>query len=217
MKLFNTVFFALICTGISYSQESDTLTKESSAIRIKPSFGFNLGVDYSLVNNYSSNISFASFPTTVYNAPGFRLGVFGDIKIQERFTLIPRGELSFNYSTAQQNGVTVKLDPFILDFMLHSKWNFLKRNRNTKVNPYCYLGPAIRVPVNPLNGNSEDYYDTKSAWSGDVAFGLDIDLGLFYFSPEIRLSAGLSNIKKEDSWEKLSGSYTALVFNFTGK
>ena len=212
MRKISSLLFAFILSGYSYSQTNDSIEKESLIITVKPSLGFNIGADYSLVKNYSSIDSFAAYPTSVYNAPGFRLGVFGDVKIQERFTLIPRAELSFNFTTVQQNGETLKLDPFNLDFMLHAKWNFKKRD--SKVNPYCYLGPGLRVP---LNSNSEGNFDTKKAWSGDISLGLDLELKWFYLSPEIRYSHGLQNIKNEDSWEKIRGSYTAFVLSFTGK
>ena len=203
---------ASIVSVYCYSQTNDSNEKESLIITITPNLGFNMGGDYSLVKNYSCIDSFAKYPTTVYNAPGFRIGVFGELKIQERFTLISRAELSINYTTVEQNGKILKLDPFNLDFMLHAKWNFSKRD--SKVNPYCYLGPGLRVP---FSGNSEDNFDTRRALSGDISLGLDIDLKWFYLSPEIRYSHGLKNIKTENSWEKLRGSYTAFILNFTGK
>lgn len=208
----SSLIFATIVSGYCYSQTNDSKEKESLMITITPNLGFNIGGDYSLVQNYSSIDSFAAYPASVYNAPGFRLGVFGDVKIQERFTLIPIAELSFNFTTVQQNGETLNLDPLNLDFMLHAKWNFKKRD--SKVNPYCYLGPGLRVP---LNGNSQGNFDTKKALSGNISLGLDIELKGFYLSPEIRYSHGLQNIKNEGSWEKLRGSYTAFVLSFTGK
>ena len=137
MKLLNTVFFTLIFAGITYSQKTDSQDKESLVITIKPSFGFNVGADYSLVNNYSSKDTFAIYPSTVYNAPGFRLGVFADIKIQKRFTLSPKAELSFNYATIIQNNETYKLDPINLSFMFHGKFNlFIKPKDPKELNLY---------------------------------------------------------------------------------
>lgn len=211
MKYLSLAIISLVA-NVVFGQNPNTEKEGSLIITIKPKAGFTLGSHYTLVNNYIDIDTFTIYPTSVSNAPGFRLGVFGDIKIQQRFTLIPRAELSFNYTKAQVNSETLKLDPFNLDFMLHAKWNFLKRD--SKVNPYGYLGPGLRVPI---SGNSSDNFNTKSAWSGDLAFGVDFELNSFYISPEIRLSNGISNIKEDDNWEKLRGSYVAFAISFTGK
>ena len=207
-----SVLFALLMPFLTFSQDTGSENKESLTITIKPKFGFNIGADYSLAQNYSSVDSLRTYPSSIYNAPGFRLGVFGDIKIQQRFTLMPKAELSFNYATVQYNANTYKLDPLNLNFMLHGKINFT--NRENKINPYCTFGPGLRLP---LNGNDGGNYNTNSAWSADVALGLDFDLDWFYLSPEIRYSYGLTNIKAEDSWEKIRGSYVAFNLLFTGK
>jgi len=206
------VLFVLSISVFAYSQDTNSVEKESLIITIKPSLGFNVGAGYSLVNNYTALDTFGIYPTTVSIGPGFRLGIFGELKIQQRFTLSYKSELSFSSVSIRQGNETYKLNPVNLDFMLHGKFNFKKRD--SKVNPYSYFGPALRVP---LNGQSEDYFETKKSWSGDIAIGLDIDLGSFYLSPEIRFSGGLTNIMKEESWEKLRGSYAAFVLNFTGK
>ena len=207
-----TMLFALFIAGLTYSQDSGSVDKESLTITIKPKFGFNLGADYSLAQNYSSIDTFGIFPSTIYNAPGFRLGVFGDIKIQQRFTLMPKAEISFNYTTVQRDNNTYKLDPVNLDFILHGKINFSKRKN--KINSYCAFGPGLRVP---LNSDNEENYKTSNALSGDITLGLDIDLDWFYLSPEIRYSHGLTNINEENSWEKIRGSYVSFNLLFTGK
>lgn len=206
------VLFALLMMTLSFSQKSDQEKNETLIITVKPQFGFNLGADYSLAQNYTSIDTFGIYPSTIYNSPGFRLGVFGDIKIQQRFTLMPKAELSFNFTKIQEQNNTYKLDPANLDFMLHGKINFSKRNK--KLNPYCAFGQGLRVPV---NDGEEGNYNTSSAWSGDISIGIDLDLNWFYLSPEVRYSQGLTNIKTEDSWSKIRGSYVAFNLLFTGK
>lgn len=207
-----SVLFALLTSTLTFSQNNDKENNESLMITVKPQFGFNLGADYSLAQNYTSIDTFGIYPSTIYNAPGFRLGVFGDIKIQQRFTLMPKAELSFNYTTLQEQNNSYKLDPANLDFMLHGKINFSKRDK--KLNPYCAFGPGLRVP---LNGGEDVNYNTSSAWSGDISIGIDLDLNWFYLSPEVRYSHGLTNIKTGDSWSKIRGSYVAFNLLFTGK
>lgn len=85
-------------------------------------------------------------PSSINNAHGFRLGIFGDIKIQNRFTLMPKAEISFNNTTVQENNKTYNLDPVNLDFLLHAKINFIEREK--KFNPYCTFGSELRVSIN---------------------------------------------------------------------
>lgn len=202
----------MLISTLTFSQNSDEEKKESLIIIIKPQFGFNLGADYSLAQSYTSIDTFGIYPPTIYNAPGFRLGVFGGIKIQQRFKLMTKAELSFNYTTLQEKNKTYKLDPSNLHFMIHGKINFSKRDK--KLNPYCAFGPGLRVP---LNSNEDGNYNTISAWSGDISIGIDLDLNWFYVSPEIRYSYGLTNLKAENSWNKIRGSYVSFNLLFTGK
>ena len=207
-----SVLVALLISVITFSQNNDPNNKESQISTIKSQFGFNLGADYSLAQNFTSIDTFGVYPSSIYNALGIRLGVFGDIKIQQRITLLPKAELSLNYTTLEEENNTYKLGPANLYFMFHGKINFSKRDK--KVNPYAAFGPGMRVP---LNSNKEGVYNTVSAWSGDISMGLDLDLNWFYLSPEIRFSHGLTNIKAEDSWHKIRGSYIAFNLLFTGK
>jgi hypothetical protein len=71
-----SVFFALLISVCAFKQESDSANKETLIITLKPKFGFNLGADYSLAQNYCSTDTFGIYPSTFYNTPGFRLGVF---------------------------------------------------------------------------------------------------------------------------------------------
>ncbi len=212
MKKLILLLFAFCVTAHTYSQNTEERKKESLIITVTPRFGFNAGADYSITNNYTALDTFAIYPSTIHNGPGARMGMFGELKIQQRFTLSFKSELSYSSATIMQDSTTYNLNPINLDFMLHGKFNF--RKRGAKVNPYTYFGPALRTPI---NGQSQDNFETKRSWSGDIAFGLDIDLGSLYISPEIRYSRGLSNIKKEETWEKLRSSYVAFVLNFTLK
>jgi hypothetical protein len=208
-------FSFILCVsiaGIGFTQTSGQTVKESTTITVRPAFGFNLGVDYSLISNMTPSGEPLLCSPVINNGLGFRLGVFGDLKIQERFSLSQKVELSFNSTTLEHNNQTKELDPVNLNFMLHGKYNLGKKV--SKVNPYFYFGPALRIP---LENNSAGSIETKISWYGDVALGLDIDFGVFYISPEFRFSRGLTNMRKDESAGKLRSSYAAFVLNFTGK
>ncbi len=210
MKRICSVLSMLLLTSLAYSQNSNG-SDESLIITIKPELGFSLGADYSMVQNFTQKDTFGIYPTTVNNAPGFRMGIFGDIKIQKRFTLMPKFELSLNNSTAEENNVVYSLNPAVLDFMLHGKFNFSKRPN--KVNAYCAFGPGLSMPIS----DEDESFPTKRAWTGDATIGVDIELDRFYLSPEFRYGYGLTNISERESWEGLRGSYLSLNLLFTRK
>lgn len=196
------MLFALIFTGVTYAQEGDITTK------YKPLFGFNFGLNQSAI--YNSN---AVDELQIKNAPGFRLGVFAEFPISKRWAVSPKTELSFNYSNVIINDTRYRVDPVNLDFMLHFKHKF--KWNNDRVQPFMNFGPNLRTP---LNSNFEgSYLDTKVSLAADFGFGVQFDLKHFYFSPELRFSGGLTDIRENPSGNMLRGSNAVLMLNFSGK
>ena len=75
-------FSFILCVsiaGIGFTQTSGQTVKESTTITVRPAFGFNLGVDYSLVSNMTPSGEPLLCSPVINNGPGFRLGVFGDL------------------------------------------------------------------------------------------------------------------------------------------
>lgn len=203
MKRISSMLFALIFTGVTNAQEGDIITK------YKPLFGFNFGLNQSLI--YNSN---AIDELQIKNALGFRLGVFAEFPISKRWAVSPKTELSFNYGSVIINGVGYKVDPVNLDLMLHFKHKF-KWDEGSKVQPFMNFGPNFRTP---LDSNFKGaHLDTKMSIAADFGFGLEFDLKHFYFSPELRFSGGLTDIRKNPSGNILRGSNAVLIFNFSGK
>ncbi len=196
------MLLAFIFIGVVYAQEDD------KACKYKPLFGFNFGLNQSAI--YNSN---AVDELQIKNAPGFRLGVFAEFPISKRWAVSPKTELSFNYSNVIINDVRYRVDPVNLDFMLHLKHKF--KWNNDRVQPFMNFGPNLRTP---LNSNFEGtYLDTKVSLAADFGFGVQIDLKHFYFSPELRFSGGLTDIRKNPSGNMLRGSNAVLMLNFSGK
>lgn len=197
----SSMLLAVLFSGFIYSQKCD------STFRYRPSFGFNLGLNQSVLYN-SGNTD----ELQIKNAPGFRLGVVSSFPIRERWAIAPKAELSFNFGSITEDNVKYRIDPNNLDFMVHVKYNF--KGAYNKVKPYCYFGPDVRVP---LNGEfSGIAYDTQTSLAFDFSFGVDVDMKYFLMSPEIRFSGGLTDIRTEASGSMLRGSNAAFVLNFTG-
>ena len=202
MKSMSSMLLALFFTGVTYAQESDKSAK------YKPLFGFNVGLNQSAI--YNSN---AFDELQIKNAPGFRLGVFAEFPISKQWAVSPKTELSFNYGRVTINDLGYRVDPVNLDLMLHFKYKI--KSYNGRVKPYLNFGPNFRTP---LHSNFEvAYLDTKVSLAADFGFGLEIDAKHFYFSPELRFSGGLTDIRENPSGNILRGSNAVLTLNFTGK
>jgi hypothetical protein len=141
------------------------------------------------------------------------MGVFAEFPISKVWAIAPKTELSFNYGKVIINDLVYRVDPVNLDFILHFKYKF--KSYDGKVKPYINFGPNFRTP---LHSNFEGaYLDTKVSLAADFGFGVQIETKHFYFSPELRFSGGLTDIRKNPSGTTLRGSNAVLSFNFTGK
>lgn len=197
---FLVLFFCF--SFISLSQDIDNIPKR------KPSLGFSLGANYSAL--YNSN---AISELEINNAPGFQLGVFANFPISERWSISPKSELSFNYSSVIANNVKYRVDPFNLNFMAHFK--YMIKGYNNKYKPYISFGPNLRTPI---KGSYEGVaYDTKLALNIDFAFGVQIEAKHFFISPELRFSGGVTDIRRNPEGKMLRGSAASLIINFSSK
>lgn len=202
MLRISSVSIALLFCSCIYAQEKDNSEKYS------PSFGFNVGLNYSTL--YNSN---ETETLEIFNAPGFRLGILANFPLSERWSFSPKSELSFNYSSIIQDNIKYRVDPNNIDFMIHFKHHF--KGDNNKVKPYFYFGPNLRTPI----AREEDFLalNTRLSLAFDFAFGADIELKEFIISPELRFSGGLTDIRTNPQGSMLRGSNAALVINFTSK
>lgn len=196
------ILITLMSSPSIFAQESEPFTKS------RPSFGFNLGLNYSNLYNRNDNSQFE-----IQNAPGFRLGLISDFPFADRWSIAPKAELSFNYGSILENNVNYRVDPFNMDFMAHVKYKLNQFDNN--LGAYCYLGPNMRLP---FSGDSNiNSYDTRAAFGFDFGFGVDMHLQHFTISPEIRFTGGLTDIRTNPSGNMLRGSNAAFVLNFSGK
>lgn len=202
MSRINSVL-VIFCFSFSlFSQDVDSISKR------KHSFGFNVGANYSAL--YNSN---ATSELQITNAPGFRLGVFADFPISKQWSIAPKSEISFNYSSIIDNNVKYRVDPYNLNFMAHFKYFF--KGYNNIARPYITFGPNLRTPIQgSFKGTT---YDTKLALNMDFAFGVQIEAKHFLISPELRFSGGLTDIRRNPEGKILRGSNASLIINFSSK
>lgn len=167
-------------------------------------FGFDLGGN-------RSNLKFGETQENgdqITNGLGYRLGIVSNFQFTRRFSFAPKAELSFNASRLDQSNTSYNVNAVNLEFLGHLKYKFAKGN----FSPYLLSGPNFRVPIQQGESNE---IPVQEDWAIDLGAGLDIPLGAFKMSPEIRYSYGLKNITESNSFGDLRFHNIALVLVFT--
>lgn len=196
------VLFVLFFSGITFAQN------ELSDTKYYPSFGFNLGMNQSILYNSNDTESL-----TINNALGFRMGVLADFPLKRGWSLSPKAELSLDNGSVIENNTRYRVDPANLNFSLHTKYQY--QNFTGKYRPYVSFGPSLRVPLK--SQYIDNPYNTTLALGFDFSFGVDINTEHFLLSPELRFTGGLTDIRQNPNGEMLRGSNAALIINFMSK
>ena len=192
----------LLWSVIVFSQtESD---KDDSKFR----FGFNLGANYSNLQSKETLPNNAK----ISNGVGFSLGVFMDYSITENFIFSPKSELSFYNSSVEfsnNNNSTYEIFPISLNFMTH----FVYKIGNSKVVPYFFAGPNLKIPISKKPESSSEFY-TNSDFAIDFGIGLENRTKYFIFAPELKYSFGLLNINQNPTLQTVNFHSISLILNF---
>ena len=142
---------------------------------------------------------------------GFRVGLVTNMSFTNRFSLVPRAELSF--LSSKVSGVdgeyNVKLST--LEVMAHLKYNTSDR----RFSPYVMAGPNLRIPIISRTSQDGNFF-TDENLAIDLGLGLDIPIFRFKLSPELRYSFGVSDIRSGSSLGDLSHNNIAFVVALTG-
>lgn len=205
MKKVSFAALFIIISIFSYAQSDDSDAEK------KVQFGFNFGVNYA--NLYSKKA--LPINMEISNGPNFRLGLLSSIKFNDVISLWTKGELAFNQSKVLfsdlDNSTFYKVMPISLEFAPHLV--FTKNNGN--LNPFVFIGPSIKLPVEGRVANTS-LYPTGKDFAVDFGIGLNKVLPYFNFAPELRYSFGLLNINKHPAIETLNFHSISLIFNFIG-
>ena len=194
----------LLCSIIVFSQTENS--KDDSKFR----FGFNLGTNYSNLQSKETLPNNAE----ISNGIGFSLGVFMDYTISKNFLFSPKSELSFYNSSVEfvnsdNSNYTYEIFPISLNFMTH----FVYRFGNSKVVPYFFAGPNLKIPISKKPESSSEFY-TNSDFAIDFGIGLENRTKYFIFAPELKYSFGLLNINQNPTLQTLNFHNISLILNF---
>ena len=194
----------LLCSIIVFSQTENS--KDDSKFR----FGFNLGTNYSNLQSKETLPNNAK----ISNGIGFSLGVFMDYSISENFLFSPKSELSFynssvEFTNSDNSNYTYEIFPISLNLMTH----FVYKIGNSKVIPYFFAGPNLKIPISKRPDSSSEFY-TNSDFAIDFGIGLENKTKYFIFAPELKYSFGLLNINQNPTLQTLNFHNISLILNF---
>lgn len=190
-----------ILLAVAIAQTFNFCAQENSDPK-KLAFGFNFGLNYSQLYNGK-----ATDELGLHNDAGFRLGVISSYRLNEKYSLLPKAELSFNNGTVTKDLTSYTIYKSSLDAMVHFKYSFGSRKNKL----YLFAGPAFRMP---LNDQSADF-KTIGSIALDCGFGIDLITKNFKISPEFRISGGLMDVRANPTGNQLRFSNFALIINFS--
>jgi hypothetical protein len=183
---------------------------ESSKDDRKLRFGFNMGTNYSNLQSPETLPNNAE----ISNGVGLSLGVLMDYSISENILFSPKTELSFNnshvgFANNDNSRHSYEIFPISLDLRTHFAYKF----GNSKVVPYFFAGPNLKIPISkkPVSGSA---FYTNSNFAIDFGIGLENRLKSFVFAPELKYSYGLVNINQHPTLRTLSFHSLSLNLNF---
>jgi Outer membrane protein beta-barrel domain len=204
----------MVLAILSSSGQLIAQIKETLEVK-KLQLGFNIGF------NYSNVLSMGNPSARTKNGGGFRLGLMMSEDINERFSLSPKAELSFNdcsviYSPNSNTECVYDVYRVNMDLMTH----ILYRLKNTRYKYYLLAGPNVKIPL--MDKESITYLSDPNKYGNNPDFAIDLGFGLekcmtyYVLAPELRYSIGLLNVNKDPSLHRVYFHNITLVLNFKG-
>jgi hypothetical protein len=181
----------------------------------KMMLGFNIGCNYTNVLMPGDHVA------QTYNGAGFRLGLVMSEEINDKNSLSPKAELSFNdshiiYSSQGKAVSTYEVYPINVDIMFHVNHKL----GNSKYKTYLLAGPNIRLPIR--NKEAGLYRINPTSYGNNPDLAIDLGFGCeklqkyYCFAPEFRYSIGLLNVNRDPALDHVYFHNVTLVFNFKG-
>ncbi len=193
------LFFLLICSQISFSQFKNLQNFDERDLR----FGYYIGI-----NQYDNKVIYKNntpYPISVDRAEGINVGLIGELKLNKNLFLSLEPGLNANKKNIIFNerkeftnyGDTlwvVKSNNIHIPLLL--KYS-AKRLNNFR--PYLKAGLSTSINLNEIEGTLsnyglENFKFEKFNFYYELAFGVDLYLRYFKFSPSVR---GVFSLKNE--------------------
>ena len=220
------LFFLIILSNNLFAQKELPLTN-SNYDNQKYHFGFTLGLSHNKLQiNYSNQFTEQNKYQQILSKyePGFNVGIIMDVKILQNYNLRITPSFNFTdqklYYSSNNQEITQPKNSGISNFELPIYLKY-RSDRINNGRAYILLGSNILFDM----GGFEELAETrnlefsKTNYSIDIGFGVDIYFEFFKFSPEIKYSYGVKNIlisqnnEYDSSIQKLSTR--GLLFSLT--
>jgi hypothetical protein len=183
-------------------------------------FGITFGLNYS-VYNISYTESFAKTDTFVriqpHWQPGFNLGLIGNLKLTNFIDLrfVPSlafayKNLSFEYNLPNDSVSTRTIESIYMHLPLQLKF------KSDRIKNFRFYGLAGGKFDYDLSANARSHRPDEFLKVSPVDFGFEIGVGFefynpsFIFSPEIKMSQGLTNQLFQDKGLQLTNAINTL-------
>ena len=194
---------ALVQKAIDNPKKPDDNNKQVKKPLRKSSFGYTLGGGLNRSNpTYSGNANSSYIGVAAGSAPTFDIGFIYQVNLAGFISIRPATTVSFETTdivlekravTGQPNTETVSVKTTAVNIALP----VIIRLSSKNIAPYISLGASLNYVFKQDNVSSEILPVKKSMVFGDAGVGVDINIlksGII-FSPELKYSAGLSDVK----------------------
>lgn len=144
------------------------------------------------------------------HAEGYRFGFVTNLNFTDRFSIVPKAELSF--SSAKVDGTSDEFNVKFsqLELMAHMKF----KTSYNRFSPYILAGPNVRIPI--MTRTQEGGFYTNEDIAIDLGAGLDIPIFRLTLSPEVRYTFGVKDIQSGSSLGDFKHNNIALMLVLSG-
>lgn len=175
-------------------------------------YGVSVGINYSILNQ--ENVS--AVDDDIRNGVGLNLGIFAECPLTRWMSFTPRAGISFNNSKIVHSGsnneeLTYGLMPITAELRGH----FVFNSSRSKLAPYVFFGPNLRVPLNNRFDGMEEF-SNKTSLALDFGVGLEKALSNMSIAPELRYSYGLTDVNDKSRFDQAFMHTVSLLVNFKG-
>lgn len=198
----NTKFMTLCFLLITYTSTAQNSTEKEQKIH----FGLSLGVNHShILDDYNQ-------PMIVVNDFGFRFGALATYTVNNTLSITGRTELSFSNGLIYKDiprlfPIYQEILPISNEFILHAEFS------DKKGKLYALVGPNYKLAI-PNKTRFSNQFVSNSDLAIDVGTGINLPLGGFIISPQIRYSFGLYGISADPSFPSSTFNNVAFVVSF---
>ncbi len=205
---------------VSQPEQPKKPVKSPSPFR-KASFGFTLGGGLTQSNpGYSGNANSGFTGVTSNSATGFDLGFIYQVNIGGNIFIRPEINVTtentrINFEIRSGTGNLPDQVVDVKGIATNIALPVVIRFSSKTIAPYIMLGPSFNYLLSQNSTSTEQLPVKKSLFIGQGGFGVDIGLGKsgFALSPELKYSAGLSDMKDNAATTSFARALSSLKKN----